>query len=79
MGKFTKRLVDRAEPKATANFVWCEELTDFGLRVHPSGKKVYYTDYRNCDGARKRLAIGPHGKITTEEACSWRCKSWAAW
>jgi integrase len=67
MTKLTKRLVDGAEPRA-AYFLWCGELTGFGLRVHPSGKKVYYTDYRNRDGARKRMAIGPHGKITTEEA-----------
>ena len=36
--------------------------------MHPTGKRVYYVDYRNRDGARKRMTIGGHGKITTEQA-----------
>lgn len=68
MVKLTKRLVDAAAPRTVAYFLWCGELAGFGVRIHPTGKRVYYVDYRNRNGARKRMAIGAHGKITTEEA-----------
>jgi Arm DNA-binding domain len=68
MAKLTKRIVDAASPREAAYFLWCSELSGFGVRVHPTGKRVYYADYRNKQGVRKRLAIGPHGKLTTEEA-----------
>jgi Arm DNA-binding domain len=68
MAKLTKRIVDAASPREVPYFIWCSELSGFGVRVHPTGKRVYYADYRNKQGVRKRLAIGPHGKLTTEEA-----------
>jgi integrase len=68
MGKLTKRVVDAAAPKSTAYFLWCSQLAGFGVRIQPTGKQTYYVDYRNRSGTRKRLAIGSHGKITTEEA-----------
>jgi integrase len=68
MPKLTKRIVDDAEPRAAAFFIWCSELKGFGLRVHPSGGRTYYVDYRNRDGGRKRMKLGDHGKITCEEA-----------
>ena len=68
MPRLTKQVVDAAEPKERAYFIWCDSLRGFGLRVHPTGRKAYYADYRNADGVRKRMAIGAHGKITTEEA-----------
>jgi Arm DNA-binding domain len=68
MAKLTKRIAGDAEPKAAAYFIWCGDLPGFGLRIHPTGKRVYYVDYRNREGARKRMTIGAHGKITTEEA-----------
>ena len=49
-------------------FLWCSELPGFGVRIFPTGKRVYYADYRNAGGTRKRMSIGAHGKITTEEA-----------
>jgi integrase len=68
MARLTKQIVDAAETKTAAYFVWCDSLRGFGARVHPSGRRVYYADYRNRDGVRKRMTIGVHGKITTEEA-----------
>jgi hypothetical protein len=43
-------------------------LHGFGCRIWPTGKQVFTADYRNADGVRKRMVIGPHGKITAEEA-----------
>jgi integrase len=68
MPKITKKTVDAAELRDKPYFIWCSELPGFGVRVHPSGKRVYYADYRNKAGARKRMSLGHHGKLTTEEA-----------
>jgi integrase len=68
MAKLTKRIVDDAKPREAAFFIWCSELKGFGLRVHPSGGRSYYVDYRNRDGFRKRMKLGDHGPITCEEA-----------
>lgn len=68
VGKLTKQTVDNAEPKAAAYFIWDDQLRGFGVRVHPTGKSVYYVDCRNRDGGRRRMTIGVHGKITTAQA-----------
>ena len=68
MGKLTKRLVDAAVPREAPYFVWCSDLKGFGVRVFPSGQKTYVADYRTGGGTRRRMSIGPHGKLTTEEA-----------
>jgi integrase len=68
MPKLTKRIVDSAVIKKKPYFIWCSDLPDFGIRVFPSQKRVYYADYRNKSGGRKRMSIGHHGKLTTEEA-----------
>ncbi|MBI5112276.1 MAG: integrase arm-type DNA-binding domain-containing protein [Rhodovulum sp.] len=68
MPKLTKSIVDAAELKDGPYFIWCSELPGFGVRVFPSGKRVYYADYRNKAGVRKRMSLGPHGKLTTEAA-----------
>ncbi|MDT8277667.1 tyrosine-type recombinase/integrase [Roseomonas mucosa] len=68
MPKLTKRIVDTAELREQPYFIWCSELAGFGVRVFASGKRVYYADYRPKVGSRKRMSLGQHGKITTEEA-----------
>jgi integrase len=65
--KITKRAIDAAAPKAASYFLWCSELSGFGVRIQPSGRRTYYVDYR-LHGRRKRFALGVHGKVTTEEA-----------
>ncbi|EHM02030.1 site-specific recombinase, phage integrase family [Acetobacteraceae bacterium AT-5844] len=68
MPKLTKRTVDAAEPRAAPYFIWCSDLPGFGVRIYPTGKRIYYADYRPQSGGRKRMALGHHGKLTTEEA-----------
>lgn len=68
MVKLTKRIVEAAEPKEAAYFLWCSDLPGFGVRIFPTGKRIYYADYRPKVGARKRMSLGAHGKLTTEEA-----------
>lgn len=66
--KLTKRLVDKSLPRSKQYTVWCGELKGFGVYIMPSGTKTYFVDYRNAENIRRRITIGRHGKITTEEA-----------
>lgn len=68
MPKLTKRIVEGALVKEQAYYIWCSDLPGFGVRIWPSGKRIYYADYRNKSGGRKRMTIGHHGKLMTEEA-----------
>lgn len=68
MPKLTKRVVDESSKRDKQYTVWCSELRGFGLLVNPGGSKTYVVDYRTAGGVRRRMTIGRHGKITTEEA-----------
>ena len=47
--------------------VWDRALTGFGVRVYPSGAKVYVVQARGPDGSR-RITVGRHGVIDAAEA-----------
>ena len=47
--------------------VWDSELPGFGVRVYPSGAKVYVAQTRGR-GKSKRVAVGRHGVLTAEQA-----------
>jgi integrase len=68
--KITKRAVDAVHPSRTDQFLWDRDLKGFGLKVTPSGKKVYLLQYRK--GGRgaptKRVTIGRHGALTPDQA-----------
>jgi integrase len=68
MPKLTKSVVDAAEARAKQWTVWCSELKGFGVCINPSGAKSYVVDYRTKDGSRRRMTIGRHGALSTEEA-----------
>jgi integrase len=68
--KITKRQVDAAEPGDRDKFLWDSELKGFGLKVTPTGRKVYVLQYRM--GGRgspvKRYTVGNHGDFTPDQA-----------
>lgn len=68
MPKLTKSIVDGAELRAKQYTIWCSELNGFGVYIHPTGRRTYFVDYRTGDGARRRMTIGKHGVLTTEQA-----------
>lgn len=69
MPKLTKRFIEsiQSDPLKTLKF-WDSELRGFGIILLPSGRQTYCVEYRNSDRVKKRLKIGVHGQITTEEA-----------
>ena len=46
---------------------WDRELPGFGVRVYPSGSKVYIVQTRGPEGP-KRVTVGRHGVITANQA-----------
>ena len=46
---------------------WDRDLTGFGVRVYPTGSKVYVAQARGPEGPR-RVAVGRHGVINADEA-----------
>ncbi len=67
MPKITKRTVDALTPSERERVVWDEDLKGFGVRVHPTGRKVYIVKYRH-EGRAVKATIGPHGLITPAAA-----------
>lgn len=68
MSKLTKTIVDRAELREKQYTIWDSDLKGFGVFIHPTGTKTYFVDYRAAEGNRRRMTIGRHGSITTEQA-----------
>jgi integrase len=70
--KITKTVVDESTPKAKRYVVWDGLLPGFGIRVEPSGHKVYFVRYRANGGGRgetkKDFTIGKHGLVTADQA-----------
>jgi integrase len=71
-GKITKRAVDAATAHdGRDSWLWDTELKGFGLRVRPSGHKVYIIEYRPGAGGRgvqkRRVSLGQHGSPWTPE------------
>jgi len=67
MTKLTKRSVDLAMSDGKMAVTWDDELRGFGLRVHPTGRKVYIVKCR-IKGQQRFITIGPHGPITADQA-----------
>src|SRR5215470_3438596 len=67
MARLTKRLVDTAKPREQDFFQWCARTPGFGLRVYPSGKKVFISQVR-VGRSTRRIKIGAYGPYTVEQA-----------
>ena len=63
----SKRVVDRLSVNGKDAIFWDRDLAGFGIRVYPSGKKVFVVQTR-AFGRSKRVTLGTHGKLTAEQA-----------
>lgn len=68
MPKLTKTFVESLPVKVKQYTSWCSDLKGFGVSINPAGSRSYIVDYRTSDGSRRRMTIGRHGPLTTEEA-----------
>lgn len=80
MPRLTKRLVDAAQPRSEEYLIWDDEISGFGLRVMPSGRKTFLLKYRVGGGrsaTMRKPTIGVYGTVTPDEARTI-AKKWMA-
>ena len=65
--KLSRRTVDRFSVEDRDAIFWDRDLPGFGVRVYPSGVKVYVVQSRG-EGRSRRITIGRHGAIAVDEA-----------
>ena len=63
----TGRAVDALGNRDRDVIFWDRELPGFGVRVYPSGRKVYVVQSR-AGGRPRRVTLGTHGEITATQA-----------
>ena len=63
----SKRTVDGLSVGDKDTVFWDRELSGFGVRVYPSGAKVYVVQTRAL-GKSKRVTLGRHGVISADQA-----------
>ena len=63
----TGRAVDSLSVDEKDAIFWDRELAGFGVRVYPSGRKVYVVQSR-AGGAPRRITLGTHGELTATQA-----------
>ncbi len=70
--RITKRSVDSLEPGPRPVFLWDTEISGFGCKVTPAGRKIYIFQYRvrgqSNNTAPKRVTLGKHGELTPDTA-----------
>lgn len=67
--RLTKRTVDAAiyHGRGGAHYEWDDELTGFGLRIYPKGRKSFVAAYRT-KGRQRFHTVGRFGELTVQEA-----------
>ena len=63
----SKRTVEALRAGEREAVYWDSALPGFGVRVYPSGSKVYLVQTR-AGGRSRRLTLGRHGLITADQA-----------
>lgn len=66
--KLTVRSVEAVQPGSSDLIFWDTEVTGFGCKVTPKGKRSYFLYYRTKDNQQRRPAIGTHGPLRPEAA-----------
>ena len=63
----SKRIIDRLAVDDKDTVFWDRDLPGFGIRVYPSGAKVYVVQTR-AFGRSKRVTVGRHGALSADQA-----------
>lgn len=67
MAKLTKRYVDSIPEPTQESIQWDDDLAGFGLRIYPTGRKVFVVQYK-LHGRTRRKTLGKYGIVTADEA-----------
>lgn len=67
MAKLTKLYVDSLQQSGKEQIYWDNDLAGFGVRVYPTGRKVFIVQYK-LHGRTRRKTLGKHTLITADEA-----------
>ena len=62
----TPRLARQSKPGPKDTFLFDKTLPGFGLRIHPSGRKVWVVQSR-IEGRSRRIVIARHGEMELAE------------
>ncbi len=65
--RISKRTVDSLSVEGKDAVFWDSEIQGFGVRVYPSGSKVYIVQTRS-GGRSRRFTLGRHGVLTADQA-----------
>lgn len=70
MAKLRKRVIDglQSDGSKHGTLFWDDELSGFGVRVYPSGSKVFVLKFRARSGRQRWLKLGAFGPLTAEHA-----------
>jgi integrase/predicted DNA-binding transcriptional regulator AlpA len=71
--KLTRRIVEGADLGLGERFIWDSEVSGFGVRIRPSGRRGYVLQYRFA-GRTRRYQIGAHGSPWTVETARDRAR-----
>ena len=63
----TQRLARESKPQEKDTILFDKKLSGFGLRIHPSGRKVYVVQTR-IEGRTRRIVIARHGEMRLAQA-----------
>ena len=63
----SEQTVDGLSVGGKETVFWDRELPGFGVRLYPSGSKIYVAQSRGPAGIR-RISLGRHGEVAAEEA-----------
>ena len=63
----SRRTVEALPVGARETVYWDSKLQGFGVRVYPSGSKIYLVQTR-AGGKSRRLTVGRHGLMTADQA-----------
>ena len=66
--KLSKTIIDKLTRGAKEYYLWDHQMPGFGVRVYPTGRKVYVLQYRTEAGETRKMKLGKHGPLTAEGA-----------
>jgi len=67
MPRLTKRIIDTLEVTGTDHIIWDNQLSGFGIRISPKGRKTFVVQYRH-HGKSKKVRLGKYGLVTVDQA-----------